>query len=279
MRTMYVLKINVPEQDRSDFRHSQFLPPGDPPIRCRTPEEVVRVLNSIVSTYTRKHRPGSDDIARMVERLNSAERGISIFRPSVPNSYRYAGRALRLELSHIWQGAECLVAASFHVGSLRKSPYGWGEMVWHGPNDVTEYEVWCNVDRSRALSMAFEWVASLERRFPGAAAIFKPDGLVLYRLPLEHYVFDDDGVMVLAVYYPHGTRILLGTPLGWFDTDCWTFDKSRVRSVYRLMKTKGIAYPRLKKARRWTDELALQIFMTFRFVAGGKKDEARGSVA
>lgn len=221
-------------------------------------EEIITVLNEITDYYRRrrKHVPDTYVIQDVVDHIFQHQWGYSKYTPTVPNNYRYSGSGISLTVYHLWlQDNSCLVSVYFHEVSLRKTSYGKGAFRKAGPDVISEFEVCCVTCKARAFAMAKALVEDLETRFPGAKEIFSPDDIVKQRLTRDQLIVDDDSVMVIANY---NQKTLLGTPIGWF------LPSSTCRTVYSALRQSNIDYPKSRKLRRWTDELAIQITFEFK---------------
>ena len=265
----YHLRIHISSRDHFRQPPAHILDIIASGLVTNSPDELGRVLLEIVEHYSGKHRPRRADIMSIVQHIQSCPYGVSYYRPTVPMSYSYPHRGLYLTVRHIQDNGSVLVHAQYFSTALTKTPYGQGALTHFGPDMVSKLELWPYIDRSRALDVARQWIAELEKRFPGAVRVLHPDVLVRCRALIR--VVDDDGIMMLFNYPP---RLLLATPIGWFTVDPTSRPST---SIFGLLRSAGIPYPRAKQARRWTDDLGLQLLLTFKLLSGSSADTGGGS--
>lgn len=227
-------------------------------------DELNKVLLEVAELYRGRHRPSMDDITSMVQHIQSCSYGVSRYIPTVPMSYNYMHRGMHMIVRHVEDNGPVLVNAQYSSTVLVRKPYGRGELRHFGPDTVSKIELWRYIDRARALDLAYQWIAKLNKRFPGVTRVLQPDILVDYYELIR--VIDDDRIMML---FKHPAGLLLATPIGWFVVDS---THKRPTSIFSLLRSAGISYPRTKQARRWTENLGLQLLFTFRLLSGDSSD-------
>lgn len=249
-------------------------------------DEVYTILNSFVFLYGQyeRHVPSTRDLESMVDYVYNHKYGVSSYRPTIALDCKQPMRGLYLDMCHAWaaedelSGADvdrfsaapgriCSALANFQIQWLRRTPCGGSSLRLRSPENIVGFEIYYALDKKQVMAEAIAWISHLESRFPGAEAVFHPETLAVNSLQFDRYIVDDDGILVTA---KHRLRLLLGTPIGWFviARNPPIGVNSPVTTVYGALRYGGIKYPKARKLRCWTDDLAVQIALTFKRANG-----------
>lgn len=233
-------------------------------------EEVCTVLNGAIDLYHqyKQHAPHPYIVESIVDHIFRHRWGASSYHPTAASHYprdsEYYGVAL--DTWHLWKsGATCRVLADIQLSRLHRTLYDSDDLQQFDPEDTSEFSISCVLDKEYAVAMATKWISDLDSKFPGAKGIFQPELLVKYGIPPERRVVVDDGLLAIAAYK---SRLLLGTPIGWFAVVDRSYQNLQwwIPGVHVVLRHHGIEYPDPGEPRYWTEELALQIILTFKRV-------------